>query len=271
MKLANLVMGVLSTGSLVLMGCPADEPPVDETGGASSSTTEPGTSTGEATTGTTAAETTASTLDDTGSESTGAPEPWPEFDCAGADQVLDGNVLIESAADLAQLDGVREITRSLVITSTELTDLDAIGCIDLVGENLQIFGNASLTNIDGLVNLTEIGGTLIFSENGALTDFDGLQQLIRVNGSFSMTDNDAMTQISGFDSLVGIEGDITIRTNVSLLNIDGLKGLSVVGGVLAITANPMLCQSSINCVGEGIVSPPVPPPEWSTNANDNGC
>ena len=86
-----------------------------------------------------------------------------------------------------------------------------------------------------------------------------------------MTDNDAMTLISGFDSLVGIQGDVTIRSNASLTNIDGLKGLMVVGGVLAITANPMLCISSVNCVGQGIVSPPVVPPDWTTAANNDGC
>nr|MCH9680849.1 hypothetical protein [Deltaproteobacteria bacterium] len=80
-----------------------------------------------------------------------------------------------------------------------------------------------------------------------------------------------MEQISGFDSFVGLEGNITIRDNPVLTNIDGLKGLAVVNGVLAITANPMLCMTSVNCVGAGIVQPAVPPPEWSTIANDDDC
>ncbi|WP_266221098.1 receptor L domain-containing protein [Paraliomyxa miuraensis] len=271
MKSSNLMMGVLAAGSMALLGCPADEPPSsDESTGpaGSSSSGEPETSTGP---GTTSTDATTASVDDTAGSSSGEPEPWPEFPCEGADQVLDANVLIQSADDLAQLDGVREITRSLVIDSTDLVDLDALGCIDLVGENLQIFGNTSLTNVDGLVNLTAIGGTFIFSDNTALTDFDGLQSLTRIDGSFSFTDNEAVTQISGFDSLVGIEGDVTIRTNESLTNIDGLKGLMVVGGVLAITANPMLCISSVNCVGEGIVSPPSIPPDWTTVANDDEC
>ena len=86
-----------------------------------------------------------------------------------------------------------------------------------------------------------------------------------------MTGNDGLQHISGFDSLVGIEGDVTIRDNPVLLDIDGLVGLQVVGGVLAITANPMLCISSVNAVGAGIVLPPVVPPEWTTAANDESC
>jgi hypothetical protein len=269
LKLVKIGMGTLLSGALALAGCPGDDTGSNDTG------SEPGTSTGEGSTslpGTSTGEpgTSTGTVDD-GSSSSSGGAPLPEFDCTNATDVLDGNVLIESEADLAMLEGVREVTRGLVVNQTELTNLDALGCIDTVGENLQIFGNEALTNVDGLVNVTEIGGSFIFGENHALVDFDGLQRLVAVDGSFSMNKNDGLQHISGFDSLVGIEGDVTIRDNEVLLDIDGLKGLMVINGVLAITANPMLCISSVNCVGAGIVQPPVIPPEWSTVANDESC
>lgn len=271
MKLAKLGIGMLISGSLALAGCPGDDASGNDTGSTGepgTSTGEPGTSTGQPGTSTGEPGSSSGVVDD-GSSSSG--EPLPEFDCTAATEVLEENVLIESEADLAQLEGIREVTRSIVVNQTMLADLDALGCIDTVGEDLQIFGNTALTNVDGLVNVTDIGGRFIFGENHAVVDFDGLQKLVAVHGSFSMTSNDGLEHISGFDSLVGIEGDITIRDNAVLLEIDGLKGLMVVGGVLAITANPMLCISSINCVGAGIVQPPVVPPEWTTAANDESC
>jgi hypothetical protein len=273
LEFAKLGTCMLLTGSLALAGCPGDDTSIDDTG---TSTGAPGTSTGEPP-GTSTGEPPGTSTGEPGSESgvvdssSGGDEPWPEFDCAGATEVLDGNVLIETEDDLAQLEGVREVTRSIVVNQTALTNLDFLGCIDTVGENLQIFGNEQLTNVDGLVNVQVIRGTLIFGENHAMVDFDGLQRLTEVEGSFSMNKNDGLQHISGFDSLIGVEGDVTIRDNEMLLDIDGLKGLMVINGVLAITANPMLCISSVNCVGAGIVIPAVPPPEWSTIANDESC
>lgn len=263
------LVSLLLSGSLALAGCPGDDTSGNDTGSTGepgTSTGEPGTSTGEPGTSTGESGTSTGMVDESSSG-----EPPPEFDCTGATEVFEGNVLIESEADLAQLEGIREVTRSIVVNQTMLTNLDALGCIDTVGEDLQIFGNTALTNVDGLVNVTDIGGNFIFGENHAVVDFDGLQKLVAVRGSFSMTGNDGLQHISGFDALVGIEGDVTIRDNAVLLEIDGLKGLMIVGGVLAITANPMLCISSVNCVGAGIVQPPVVPPDWTTAANDESC
>ena len=265
MKLTNLTMTLLAAVPLVAAGCPGDDTSSNES--SSGSTTDPMTSTS----GATVVATGSGTADDTaGMESTGE-EPWPEFECDGVDGVFDGNILIESAADLAMLDGISEVTRALVINDTDLTDLDALGCVTRVGEQLQIFGNDQLANVDGLVNITEIGGDFIFTENPMVTDFDGAQSLTRVTGSFSMNKNDGMVQVSGFDSLVGIETHITIRDNAVLTNIDGLKGLMLVGGRLAITANPMLCISSVDCVGAGITVPAVPGDDWTTQATDPSC
>ncbi len=267
MKLTKLAIGLWTSTALVLTACPGDDS--GETGASgSSSGGEPMTTTGASSTG--MMETTTS-ADDTAGESTGEVEPLPEFDCEGADGTIDNNVTIQSPEDLEQLVGISTVTRTVLVDSTELTDLDALGCITSIGENLQIFGNGSLTNVDGLTNVTELGGSFIFSENDAITDFNGLRQLPAITGSFIMNDNDALVEVNGFDALVGIEGDITIRDNAVLMHIDGLKGLMLVGGILAITSKSNLCQTSIDCVGMGIIQPATPPPEWSTNANNIDC
>ncbi len=264
LKLSKLTISLVAAAPLLVVGCPSDDTGGDA--GAASSTGTPATDTGTTMAPTTMADTTVAA-----ESSSSGDEPWPEFDCEGVDGVIDNNVTIESVADLAQLDGIREVTRTLLINDSDLVDLDALGCIEVVGETLQIFGNSQLANVDGLVNINTIGENLIFTMNPAVTNFSGLQQLEQLPGSMSMNSNDGLTEISGFDSFVGLEGNITIRDNPVLTNVDGLKGLQVVNGNLAITANPMLCISSVNCVGDGIVQPAVFPPEWSTNANDESC
>ena len=46
-----------------------------------------------------------------------------------------------------------------------------------------------------------------------------------------------------------------------------LGGLRVVQGMLTISDNPMLCQSSVECVEQGVVVPAVHPARWNTEAD----
>lgn len=252
---------------LVLAGC--DNGATEETGANGSSTGEE----------TTEGSSTTTTGDDT--TTTGEPEPRPcevdqvipeEPDCAGADAVIETSVIIEeNGDDPSILEGVVRVEGSIQINRTDLENLDFMRCVQEVTGEVTIFGNESLTNVDGLWSLNAIGTDFIFSENTAITEFNGLPNLPSVVQNLIMKNNDSLQSVSGFHSLVGIEGNLTIQNNDALTHIDGFGGLRLVGGVLAITANGLLCQSSIVCVGEGITMPPVPPESWSTQGNNDEC
>lgn len=240
-----------------------------ETGANGSSTGEP-----------TPAESSSSTT--TGDDSTTeAPQVRPceeeqvvpaEPDCAGADGVIDTSVIIEdNGDDPSILEGVVRVEGSIRINRIDAQNLDFMQCVQEVTGDVTIFGNENLTNVDGLWSLTDIGTDFIFSENTAITDFNGLPNVTRIPQNLIMKNNDSLETVSGFHQLVGIEGNLTIQNNDALMGIDGLGGLRLVGGVLAITANGLLCDSSIICVGEGITMPPVPPESWSTQGNNDEC
>jgi len=194
-----------------------------------------------------------------------------------------GHLVIESEADLAELDGVRAIEGELQIDSTSFTNLDFLGCIEEVGGELTIFGNAQLTDLSGLDRLQRVGDSFIFSENtavpelaglGALTEIGGIVEVDGVpqsRGSLIIQGNHAMTGISGFTSLTTIRGALNIRDNDALEHIDGLRGLRTLGTQFAVTQNPSLCISSVNQVGAGITDPATPRDDWSTRANDDEC
>ncbi len=164
------------------------------------------------------------------------------------------------ADDPSVLAGVVRVEGDVVVNGTTLTDLDFMACLREVTGAVQIFGNAQLTDVDGLWSL-RAAGDLVFAQNTALTDFDGAPNLERID-NLVMNANTALTQVSGFHSLLQIESNATIRDNDVLTNIDGLGGLTYLGGVFAVTANPLLCASSFECVGNHIVEPKMqmPPP-----------
>jgi hypothetical protein len=180
-------------------------------------------------------------------------------------------IIIESEADLAALDGIRAIQGELQINRTSFTDLDFLGCIEEVGGEFTIFGNAELTDLSGLDRLTRLGAGFIFSENPGPTELDGLPELVEVGGSVIIQDNPNLTGISGMTSLATIGGALNIRANDVLEHIDGLRGLRTLGTQFAVTHNPSLCISSVNQVGAGITDPAVPRDDWSSRANDDSC
>jgi hypothetical protein len=197
--------------------------------------------------------------------------PAAPVDCTGVDGFLDGSVELGVGGDTSVFDGISTVGGSIVINASDLTSLSFLACVQEVSGDITVFGNDALVDVSGLWSVHTIWGSLNVSENAALVDFDGLPNLMAVEGNVLFKTNDALTSITGFHTLTTVRGNLTIQTNPALLSVDGLGGLRQVGGILAITANPSLCISSVDCVGEGIVNPAIPPDTWSTHSNDQGC
>lgn len=289
LKLRNTIMNGLLLAPLAMAGCPA----ADDTGSTATESAAT-TTTGEESTGGTTVVAESSTGAE---ESTGVipdlppicPErgPIPEapVDCSTAKGVVEGSVIIdaEGMQTPAELEGVVEVTGSIVISETDLTDLNFMACVRTVGGEITIFNNDQLTNVDGLWSVEEIGTDFIFSGNDAITDFNGLPNVAKLINNLQLRENNAMTAVSGFHSLVGIDGsgldpmgnqiggNITIQENPVLEHIDGLIGILVINGTLAITNNPRLCVSSILCMVDEIIQPAEPPAHWTAMPNDSSC
>lgn len=197
------------------------------------------------------------------------PTVGGSLDCGST--TLSGHLVIESEADLAALDGVRAVEGELQVNRTSFTTLDFLGCIEEVGGELTIFGNAALVDVSGLDQLRHAGASVVFSENTAITELSGLESLTEISGSLVIQGNAQLTGLSGLQQLHTIGGALTIRENDALLHIDGLRGLRTLGTLFAVTHNPSLCVSSVNQVGAGITDPATPGDGWSTRSNDDSC
>jgi hypothetical protein len=202
-------------------------------------------------------------------EGTSQPADGPAGECGTATHA--GHIVIEGTDDLAVLEGVREIEGELQLNRTPFSNIDFLGCIERVGGELTIFGNAQLIDLSGLDRLEHVGAGFIFSENAGPTELAGLGALTEVEGSVVIQGNPSLTAVSGLQSLATIGGALNIRDNDLLENIDGLRGLRTLGTQFAVTHNPSLCISSVNVVGAGITDPAVPGDDWSTRANDDSC
>ncbi|MDB4987973.1 MAG: hypothetical protein JWN04_3151 [Myxococcaceae bacterium] len=191
-----------------------------------------------------------------------------------ASKVLDGDVRVASAADLAQLEGVTEITGFLTVGG--VSDLSALACLETVGDvfdldlsdtasvaplrNLKSVdgdltinaGSASVSVDCGFQALTSLGATSFtggaFELQGALAGKLSLSSLktvrhIRISGS-------ALTDIAlpNHESLV--MGQLFFDGNRALANITGFEGVTIqqsnihLDGVttVSITDNPMLSE-----------------------------
>ena len=104
---------------------------------------------------------------------------------------IDGNALL---TDLIGLHNFLDVDQ-LNIYNTNLTSLNGLGNITIIGGSLRIENNQSLTTLSALGSVESIG-----NDGALVTDF----QIIN---------NDLLTSLQGFESLTNIEADIRFTGN----------------------------------------------------------
>ncbi len=162
--------------------------------------------------------------------------------------IYEGHAIIESAADLAALEGFTEVTGMVEIRdSDDLVCLDMLACLERVGLDLRVQSNAALRSTAGLAKVGEVGaehgktwvgpGHIIVSDNPALEDLSGFA----VSGvqSLVLWRNASLVTVSGF-AAVSRAGDLVIRENPELESLTGLVALESVSRC-GVTHNPNLC------------------------------
>ena len=120
-------------------------------------------------------------------------------------QVHVGNLILNSQADVDAF-AYTEVTGTLAISSTDISNLDNLSSLTSVGAFLLIGDNGGLTNLDGLSSLTLVGGSITIVRNASLPNLNGLSSLTTVGGSLSIDINASLTNIDGFFSLSSAGG-----------------------------------------------------------------
>jgi hypothetical protein len=158
-----------------------------------------------------------------------------------ASYFIDG---IDTSGDIAALSGCTEITGSLHISYTALTNLSGLENITSVGGLLYITGNTALTTLSGLENIESVDGTLEIKDNTALTTLNGLENITSVGGSLYITGNTALTILSGLENITSVDGTLYITYNTALASLSGLENITSVSGTLVISDNAALASLS---------------------------
>ena len=152
--------------------------------------------------------------------------------------------------------GCTNLTRELVITGENITNLNGLKNLQTVGR-LQIADNPRLTSIAALTALTSVGETVAIFNNAVLTSLNGLNQLQTVGrGTVLIADNPRLTSIAALTALTSVGDDVDIDNNAVLTSLQGLNKLQTVGGTLLIADNLRLTSiaalTALTSVGDDV-------------------
>jgi hypothetical protein len=96
------------------------------------------------------------------------------------ESIIYGNYYIDSTFDIAQIDGVQEVTGNLIIANaTGMTSLEGLESLSAVRSIMQVHSIETLDSLDGLESLTAVTGFYVHS-NSSLTSIEGLEVLTEV-------------------------------------------------------------------------------------------
>lgn len=205
----------------------------------------------------------------------GAPitvdEPKVQPRCQGDSTRLEGDVQVGKAADLVLFAGCRQIGGNVVIESAaDLVDVEALASIETIDGYLYVGENPALTSLSGLEGVTRIGrgiliesnpvlgavnfpaltetaGNVVVENNAALqsitfaavtevrpalVDIDGQGTLAPQGGAIVLANNPLVTTID-FANVTEIEGDLDIRGMDGLATLTGFEALTDITGSLS--------------------------------------
>jgi hypothetical protein len=166
--------------------------------------------------------------------------------------VLDESVVeLRTRADLAAMEGCREVTGALFIYDTGLGSLSALHALERVGDDLSIgpdeSGNpGTLVSLAGLESLREVGSKLFITGNPVLNDVTALAGLTRVPGLLMIGDNPALESLEGLHHLAR-SGGLMISGN-ALRDLKGLRGLTELQGRLELRREPLRTLAGLSAL-----------------------
>ncbi|EDQ90202.1 uncharacterized protein MONBRDRAFT_7571 [Monosiga brevicollis MX1] len=110
-------------------------------------------------------------------------------------------------------------------------DVNLVSCTLLTALDLQLFDklvqvsgyfrivrNDALINVDGLGKLTSIGDDVIIKDNNALANVDGLRSLTSVGGHLRLRDNAGLTNVDALGSLLSVGSYVRLKHDIAPLH-----------------------------------------------------
>jgi hypothetical protein len=158
-------------------------------------------------------------------------------------QVCQGDFVLSSQAEVDAFN-CEEVTGSLTISGNDITNLNALSKLKMVGGHLMLVGNGSLSNVDGLSALTQVGvdasgfnpsASITISDNPVLKNLDGFSSLTIMRGPIIISGNPQLETVNGFSLITRTSFELRISNNSQLKSIDGFKSLGFIGSFFGAT------------------------------------
>lgn len=127
----------------------------------------------------------------------------------------------------------------LIITGTNITNLNGLSSLQIVNGAVEIRNNPALTSLDGF-SPVYAGSDLIIRSNPLIQNLNSLSGLDTVAGEFVIRSNQNLNSITGLGLLKRVGLDFIVRDNAPLVSLTGLENLKAVHGLLEITDNASL-------------------------------
>jgi hypothetical protein len=145
-------------------------------------------------------------------------------------RTIQGDVSVTSAADLAKLSDVKEITGNLTVKGLDILDLKPLARLKSVGGDVYI-ESTSVADLTGLGSVTS-AGRLILLDDLLLTHLTGLTSLTSIAGDLFIELCPQLADLTGLAAAsVAIKGLVIVGTNASDLhglgNVTGLEDLGI--------------------------------------------
>ncbi|KYF92750.1 hypothetical protein BE20_10965 [Sorangium cellulosum] len=138
---------------------------------------------------------------------------WTEVECS---DVIQRDVAVTSAEDLALLADIRAIHGALSIRDTSLASVE-LPALAHVGGHLTVSGNSALASLS-LPALAAVGGRLDVHDNAELARMD-LTGLVQIGGELHLSENPALAAID-LPALRKVDDEIVVRGNAALEAIE---------------------------------------------------
>lgn len=139
--------------------------------------------------------------------------------------VITGNVV-----SLANLSQIKSVSSQMIISGTNLTNLQGLENLTTIGGSMQIVNNSSLISLIGIRDLT---GNLAFDirQNSSLSSLQGLEK-IKSMRLLQVQNNPSLTSFEALDSLTTVTGTVNFSGPLPITNFDGLENLVSTGDFL---------------------------------------
>ena len=165
-----------------------------------------------------------------------------------------------------------------IIGISQLTSLENIGSVKIIGGDLEISNQPLLQNLKGIDSLQNLTGSLIISNNPQLNSIQNLANLTTLNGAIQVENNAQLTSLSGLDNI-----NTSTVTNLSLLNSPQLSFCAIQSicdyiagdGPRSISGNATTCATEVaiqSACSSNISIPLFDDYSWlSSIVNPNNC